>query len=63
MHAKLRMSLNILLNKWSLYAKENKILEALSLAGVHVRDLEALSDFMESIYASPLRGLGEDKMC
>ena len=23
--------------------------------GVHVRDLEALSDFMESIYASPLR--------
>ena len=24
--------------------------------GVHVRDLEALSDFMESIYASPLRG-------
>ena len=31
--------------------------------GVHVRDLEALSDFMESIYAYPLRGLGEDKMC
>ena len=31
--------------------------------GVHDRDLEALSDFMESIYASPLRGLGEDKMC
>ena len=31
--------------------------------GVHVQDLEALSDFMESIYASPLRGLGEDKMC
>ena len=31
--------------------------------GVHVRDLEALSDFMESIYASPLRGLGEDKRC
>ena len=30
--------------------------------GVHVRDLEALSVFMESIYASPLRGLGEDKM-
>ena len=30
---------------------------------VHVRDLEALSDFMESIYASPLRGLSEDKMC
>ena len=30
---------------------------------MHVRDLEALSDFMESIYASPLRGLGEDKMC
>ena len=31
--------------------------------GVHVRDLEALSDFMGSIYDSPLRGLGEDKMC
>ena len=31
--------------------------------GVHVRDLKALSDFMESIYASPLRGLGEDKRC
>ena len=31
--------------------------------GVHVRDLEALSNFMESIYVSPLRGLGEDKMC
>ena len=31
--------------------------------GVHVRDLEALSDFMKSIYASPLGGLGEDKMC
>ena len=34
-----------------------------SLGGVHDWDLEALSDFMESIYASPLRGLGEDKMC
>ena len=31
--------------------------------GVHIRDLEALSDFMGFIYASPLRGLGEDKMC
>ena len=30
---------------------------------MHVRDLEALSDFMISIYDSPLRGLGEDKMC
>ena len=31
--------------------------------GVHVRDLEALSDFMISIYDSTLRGLGEDRMC
>ena len=31
--------------------------------GVHDWDLEAMSDFMETIYASPLRGLGEDKMC
>ena len=31
--------------------------------GVHDQNLEAMSDFMETIYASPLRGLGEDKMC
>ena len=31
--------------------------------GVHDRDLEALLDFMETIYGSPIRGLGEDKMC
>ena len=31
--------------------------------GVHVRELEALSSFMETIYASPSRALGEDKMC
>ena len=31
--------------------------------GVHARDLEAMSDFMETIYGSPIRGLGEDKMC
>ena len=30
--------------------------------GVHARDLEATSDFMETIYGSPIRGLGEDKM-
>ena len=30
---------------------------------MHGRDLKAMSDFMETIYASPLRGLGEDKMC
>ena len=28
---------------------------------VHTRDLEAMSDFMETIYGSPIRGLGEDK--
>ena len=37
-HAKLRMSLNILLNKWSLYAKENKILETCEM--VHVSNQE-----------------------
>ena len=31
--------------------------------GVHARDLEAMSDLMETIYGSPIRGLGEDKMC
>ena len=31
--------------------------------GVHARELEAMSDFMETIYGSPIRGLGEDKMC
>ena len=31
--------------------------------GVHAQDLEAMSDFMETIYGSPIRGLGEDKMC
>ena len=30
---------------------------------MHARDLEAMSDFMETIYGSPIRGLGEDKMC
>ena len=30
---------------------------------VHVRELEALSSFMESIYGSSIRGFGEDKMC
>uniref|UniRef100_A0A7N2R7M9 Reverse transcriptase zinc-binding domain-containing protein n=1 Tax=Quercus lobata TaxID=97700 RepID=A0A7N2R7M9_QUELO len=31
--------------------------------GVHARDLEAMSDFLETIYGSSIRGLGEDKMC
>uniref|UniRef100_A0A7N2KQL6 Reverse transcriptase zinc-binding domain-containing protein n=1 Tax=Quercus lobata TaxID=97700 RepID=A0A7N2KQL6_QUELO len=31
--------------------------------GVHVRELEALSSFMESIYGFSIRGFGEDKMC
>ena len=31
--------------------------------GVHARDLEALSSFMETIYGSSIRGFGEDKMC
>ena len=31
--------------------------------GVHARDLEAMSDFLEAVYGSPLRELGEDKMC
>ena len=30
---------------------------------VHVRELEALSSFMESIYGSSIRGFGKDKMC
>uniref|UniRef100_A0A7N2MQK8 Reverse transcriptase zinc-binding domain-containing protein n=1 Tax=Quercus lobata TaxID=97700 RepID=A0A7N2MQK8_QUELO len=31
--------------------------------GVHVRELEAMSSFMETIYGSSIRGFGEDKMC
>ena len=31
--------------------------------GVHARELEALSSFMETIYDSSIRGFGEDKMC
>ena len=31
--------------------------------GVHARDLEAMLDFMKTIYDSLIRGLGEDKMC
>ena len=31
--------------------------------GVHARDLEALSSFMETIYGSSIRGFGKDKMC
>ena len=31
--------------------------------GVHARDLEAMLDFLETIYGSPIRGLAEDKMC
>ena len=31
--------------------------------GVHAWDLEAMSDFMVTIYGSPIKGQGEDKMC
>ena len=31
--------------------------------GVHVRELEALSSFMETIYGSSIRGFCGDKMC
>lgn len=31
--------------------------------GVNVRELKALSSFMETIYGSSIRGFGEDKMC
>ena len=31
--------------------------------GVHARELEAVSGFMETIYGSSIRGFGEDKMC
>ena len=31
--------------------------------GVHAQDLEAMFDFLVTIYGSPLRGRGEDKMC
>ena len=30
---------------------------------MHAWDLEAMFDFMETIYGSPIRGLGEDKIC
>ena len=33
------------------------------IRGVHARDLEAMSNFMVTIYGSPIRGRGEDKMC
>ena len=35
-HLKLRMSLNVLLNKWSLYAKENKILETCWKTNIYI---------------------------
>ena len=31
--------------------------------GVHAWDLDAMSDFMVTIYGSPIRERGEDKMC
>ena len=31
--------------------------------GVHARELEAMSGFMDTIYGSSVRGFGEDKMC
>ena len=31
--------------------------------GVHARELEALANFMDTIYGVSVRGLGEDKMC
>ena len=31
--------------------------------GVHARELEDMSGFMDTIYSSSVRGLGEDKMC
>ena len=34
-----------------------------SFKGVHVRESEALSRFMETIYGSSIRGFGENKMC
>uniref|UniRef100_A0A7N2L766 Reverse transcriptase zinc-binding domain-containing protein n=1 Tax=Quercus lobata TaxID=97700 RepID=A0A7N2L766_QUELO len=33
------------------------------IRSVHARDLEAMSDFMVTIYGSHIRGRGEDKMC
>ena len=30
---------------------------------MHARDLEAMSDFMVTIYGLPIRERGEDKMC
>ena len=31
--------------------------------GVHARELEALSSFMDTIYGASVKGYGEDKMC
>ena len=31
--------------------------------GVHARELEALSSFMDTIYGALVKGFGEDKMC
>ena len=31
--------------------------------GVHARELEAMSSFLDTIYGSSIRGFGEDKMC
>ena len=31
--------------------------------GVHARELEALSGFMDTIYGASVKGFGDDKMC
>ena len=31
--------------------------------GVHARELEAMSGFLDAIYGSSIRGFSEDKMC
>ena len=31
--------------------------------GVHARELEAMSSFLDTIYGSSIRGFGKDKMC
>ena len=31
--------------------------------GVHARELEAMSGFLDTIYGSSIKGFGEDKMC
>ena len=31
--------------------------------GVHARELEAMSGFLDTIYGSSIRGFSEDKMC